>query len=327
MPKICVSGRPLKTGALVAALLTSCAAGRSTWRLSAFEPALPLASREFHYQPLKVAARGGWVAVLDGAPNLGYRNSRVLLFRKTTGALVATSEIPRGTGQGAKGHGLALDGQGRLYVAVEDLEKTHLLRLSLGELGELTQEWDAIQGGKYPTGIQVDARGALVLVDGGNHRIIRMPWKGLDPQVIGSSRNFDLPRGLAVDAQGNLYTHTLRERTLWVLKFSPTGNLLRSFAVQEVGEPLAWFYNDLAVDARGRLYLSDYAKARILVLNAAGEQVAEIKTAAFKGPMGLALDEEEHLFVADAWAKEVFHFRPVFEHEQKASRAQTGGKR
>jgi DNA-binding beta-propeller fold protein YncE len=327
MPVFRVSTRLFPMGVLLPAILGGCASGRAAWRITAFEPARPLEAREFHYQPLKVAARGGWVAVLDSGPNLGHRNSRVLLFRKATGALVATSEIPRGSAMGAKGHGLALDGKGRLYVAVEDLHRTHLLRLTLSAPGELSQEWDAIQGGKYPTGIQLDAQGWLLLVDGGNHRIIRMPWKGLDPQVIGSFGDFELPRGLAVDSQGNLYTHTLRESTLWVLKFSPSGNLLRSFAVQEVSEPLAWFYNDLAVDARGRLYLTDYAQARILVLDEAGKRVDEIKTSAFKGPMGLALDEEEHLFVADAQAKAVFHFRPVYEHQAKASQAPTGGNR
>jgi sugar lactone lactonase YvrE len=307
-------------------LVAACGHGRAAWTLVDFEPAGRIGRGEYHYYPLKVAARGGWVAVLDGSPNLGYRNSRVLLFRKALGRLAAASEIPRGAQRGAKGHALSIDRKGRVYVAVEDAEKTHVLRLVPGPGGRslFRQEWDSILGGKYPTGILVDPKDQIVLVDGGNHRIIRLAWKGMDPMVIGSSRELDHPRGIAIDPQGNLYTHTIQGQKLLVLKYAPSGSLLASFPVEGVQEPLAWFYNDLVVDSQGRIYLTDYAKARVLVLGAGGEVLREIKDPTFKGPMGLALDEDGSLYVADAWAKSVLHLRPVYEHELRRRRAPGG---
>jgi len=313
---------------LAAVVAAGCAPGRVAARIAFFEPAGTVGHGEYHYYPLKVAARGRWIAVLDGSPNLGYRNSRVLLFQKSSARLVATSEIPRGTRRGAKGSALWIDPRGRIYVAVEDVETTHLLRLTPMAGGQgFTQEWDSIRGGSYPTGIFADAAGTVVLVDGGNHRIIRLPWKGMDPQVLGSSRELDHPRGLAVDASWNVYTHTIRAGKLWLLKYAPDGRLAAEVPVDGLKEPLAWFYNDVVVDSLGRLYLSDYAKARVLILDPSGKVISEIAHPGFKGPMGLALDETDHLYVADAWAKSVFRFRPVYEHEIKGKVAGTPPRR
>lgn len=309
----------LQTLVALSALATAaCPQGRAAWKLLRFDPAGKVGPGEYHYYPLKVAARGKWVAVVDGSPNLGYRNSRVLLFQKATGALVASSEVPRGARRGAKAHAVHLDATGRAYVAIEDVGRTHLLRLApSAQTGGLGQEWDSIRGGKYPTGIAVDAAGRVVLADGGNHRLIRLEWKGFDPMVIGSSRELDHPRGLAIDSKGHIYTHTIQAQKLLVMEYRPDGTLARSFPVEDVKEPLAWFYNDLIVDGRGRIYITDYAKARVLLLSERGGVLMEIKHPEFKGPMGLALDEDETLFVADAWAKQVFRLRPVYEHEKR----------
>lgn len=281
----------------------------------AFSAAGKLHISEFYYHPLKVAAGHGWIAVLDGAPNLRVRNSRVLLFRSRDRRLVASSDIPRGgsSRRAARGHALAMDGKGRIYVAVEDSERTHLLRLTvLPRQRRLRQEWDSIRGGRYPTGIQVDRDERVTLVDGGNHRIIRLRWKGFDPQVIGSSRELSYPRGLAVDARGGVLTHSLRRGKLHLLKYASDGRLLWDVVVPGVREPLAWFYNDLLLDPQGRILLSDYARARVLLLDPRGRPLAQLKHPSFKGPMGLALDRHQRLYVADAWAKKVFVFSPVF---------------
>jgi DNA-binding beta-propeller fold protein YncE len=317
----------LRLGPRIAALLpllclVGCPPPARVSRIALFEPAGRVAQGQYHYYPLKVAARGGWVAVLDGSPNLGFRNSRVLLFNKATGLIAGVAEIPRGADKGAKGHGLHLDDQGRIYVAVEDVGKTHILRLTPRPTGGFQQEWDRIPGATYPTGISMGPGGLLHLVDAGNHRIIRLAWKGFDPAVIGSSRELQTPRGIAVDRAGNLYTHVLRDGQVWIVKYAPDGTKLTSFAVEGVEEPLAWFYNDLVLDSSGRIYLSDYAKSRILVLAEDGKVVQTLTAPGLKGPMGLSLDEKDHLFVADAWAKQVLHFRPVYEHElERGTRA------
>jgi hypothetical protein len=308
---------------LATALSSGCAQTRIVSPIAFFESGGKLPHSGFRYYPLKVAARQGWVAVVDGSPNLGFRNSRVLVLNKATGVSIGQAEIPRGGEKGAKGHGVSIDAMGRIYVAVEDVGKTHLLRLTPGSSGSLRAEWDHFAGMSYPTGIFVAPPETMYLVDGGNHRIIRLAWKGFDPAVIGSSRDLETPRGIAVDKQGNLYTHVVRTGKIWVLKYAPDGRLLQSFPVEGVEEPLAWFYNDLALDSAGRLYLSDYAKSRVLVLGEGGKVVQEIAQPGFKGPMGLAFDEDDVLYVADAWTKEVFRLRPVHEHEVRERAAKS----
>ena len=322
-------------------------------RIAYFERAGELPALGYHYFPLKVAARAGRVAVLDGAPTLGFKNSRILLLDATTGTLLSSTEIPRGTRRDAKGSALAADARGRFYAAIEGQGETHLLRLTppprpaklpnasnppspaksaaltrgrprgaatVAATGarsgqQPTEEWDAIRAGRSPTGLLVDEAEQVWLVDGGNHRIIRLAWKGDDPAVFGSSRELDVPRGAALDKEGVFYTRVAGPKQSRVFRYDSKGALLGSFVVPGLEDPLAWFHNDLAFDREGRLYLTDFARSRVLVFTTDGKPAGEIRDPAFKGPMGLCFDEEDVLFIADAWAKQVLRFRPVYEKE------------
>lgn len=378
--------------------LSACPAPRvAVQRIAYFERVDAPLTPDVSYYPLKLAARAGTLAVLDTSANLGFKSSRILRLDAATGKLLTATSVPRGTQRGAKAAAVAMDAQGRIYVAIEGRRQTHLVRLTrpaplpppkvqpavspapsppvaakeaitppaparreatrlrmralealrppvagdptagvargiiggTGTSGGISarvravgrperQEWDALRGGKYPAGLAVDAAGEnLVLVDGGNHRLIRMAWKGTDPVVIGSTRELELPRGVAWAADGEIITKKNAKGSV-LTRYRPDGALLGEVEVKGLTEDLKWFYNELLIGPDDKLYMTDYQKSCVRVLSRDGAHQSELRDPLFKGPMGLAFDEQNNLWVADAWGKRILKFRPVYEKEAAA---------
>jgi hypothetical protein len=311
-----------------------------------------------NYYPLKVAARAGIVAVLDSSSRLGFKSSRVLVLDAKTGALVYQYAVPRATGRGGAATAVDIDASGRIYVAVDGALGIHVLRLSrdaaaprrpaaasprAGEStsaspqastrprspapapARYTDEWDFIRRGKYPAGLRVGANDELVLVDGGNHRIVRIGWKGADPRVIGSSRDLDTPRGAALLPDGSICAKNGVPAAPAIACYDRAGMTRARFVLAGLAEPLEWFYNDVALGPDGKLYVTDYEKHMVRVFSQTGAPLGQIADPALKGPMGIAFDESANLYVADAWAKHLLRFRPVYEKEA-AERARARAK-
>ncbi len=125
-----------------------------------------------------------------------------------------------------------------------------------------------------------------------------------------------LPIGLAFDPGGNLYVTDL-SGTQRVLKFDPTGELLLS-----VGEDQGFLFpNGVAVDADGRIYVTDSNNGRLLVFDAAGSLLAKIGRGGGAGnlglPRGIAVDEAGRLFIVDSSGQGVLVYRALSEGEEQ----------
>jgi DNA-binding beta-propeller fold protein YncE len=110
---------------------------------------------------------------------------------------------------------------------------------------------------------------------------------------------FDLPRGITVDAAGNvLVADTGNGR---IQKFSPTGVFLRVIGTKgdglgEFQEPCA-----VAVDSSGNIYVADTGNQRVQKLMPDGTFVAEWKgpDPGFYGPRDIAIGADNNVYVVD----------------------------
>jgi sugar lactone lactonase YvrE len=186
----------------------------------------------------------------------------------------------------------------------------------------------------FPAGLAVDANGNLYISDRGNHRIRKVATDGIISTVAGNgtdgdsgdgdqatAANLDTPRGVAVDATGNIYisdwyNHKIRKiNTSGVIStYAGTGdsgfsgdNGLATAA--KLKSP-----DGIAVDAGGNVYFSDRSNDRIRKISTSGiiTTVAgkggfnafsgdggQATDAEFNDPNGVALDATGNIYVVD----------------------------
>ena len=185
----------------------------------------------------------------------------------------------RGTGLGRfiKPAGLAVDGDGNLYVAdsgnhrIQKFDSEGAFIAELGSLGDGEGEFNE------PWGLAVDSEGNLYVADTWNNRIQKFDrdlnfltqW-GQPVSDVSNPKAYDFwgPRDVATDAEGNVWvTDTGNSR---ILKFASDGTFLAS-----LGEPGA-------------------------------------ETRQLREPVGIEIASNGDIFVADAWNSRIQHFDSQF---------------
>ncbi|MGO9094620.1 MAG: kelch repeat-containing protein [Bryobacteraceae bacterium] len=184
-----------------------------------------------------------------------------------------------------------------------------------------------------PSGIAVDASGNLFIADSGDQRIRKVSTNGIITTVAGSgslgfsgdggpaaSALLDVPRGVAVDALGNLFiadtdNQRIRKVSAGGIIATVAGDGTQGFSgdggpatAAELNTP-----NRVAVDAFGNLFIADTDNQRIREVSAGGivATVAGDGTGGFSGdggpatsaslyfPWCVAVDGSGNLFIAD----------------------------
>jgi sugar lactone lactonase YvrE len=99
----------------------------------------------------------------------------------------------------------------------------------------------------------------------------------------------------AVDAQGNTYAVSQDSKTL--TKLSPDGTVLATLGGPGTGEGQFVTPGGAAVDSLGALYAADLGGVRIEKFDASGEYVTSFKPQASPGPLGVAVDRQDNVYV------------------------------
>lgn len=178
-----------------------------------------------------------------------------------------------------------------------------------------------------PTGVAVDASGNVYVAEAENHRIRKVTSDGVVSTLAGSGTagfadgsgtvaQFNSPRGITLDASGNLYiADGVNNR---IRKITPTG-AVTTLAGSGVagfadGNGLAaqfFFPKGIAVDASDNLYVADDINHRVrkitpagtvstLAGSALGSADGAGTAAQFNRPTGVAVDASGNVYVADA---------------------------
>lgn len=202
---------------------------------------------------------------------------------------------------------------GRLWVA--DTGNDRVIAFSHTPQGVLDTKLLDSAGLEKPMGLATDKDGRLFVVDSGHGRVVPYDPAGVAQPALGSpgpgDNQFREPHGIAIDlrAEPVLYVADYLNDRVQVLK--PDGSFTGRFttaAGTAFKRP-----EDVAVDAKGNLFVADTGNARIVQihLDDKSEKVLTLNEAGQKlvAPCGVSIDPEGALIVTDRDQRKVYRLQ------------------
>ena len=185
--------------------------------------------------------------------------------------------------------GIIFDSSGNLYIADTGNHKVKKMTpggtittiAGTGTAGAPTEGTATSSALRSPSGVAVDSSGNVYIADSGNHRIEKVTPEGVLSIIAGTgtsgaptagaatSSNLNYPRGVAVDASGNVFiADTLNNR---IEKVTPGGILSIIAGTGTSGAPTVgdgassklWNPSGIAVDSNGIVYVADTGNSKI----------------------------------------------------------------
>ena len=245
---------------------------------------------------------------------------------------------------------VALDSQGNAYVADEWLNRISIFSGQGQWIGKWGTPGSAEGQINRPSGLAFDAADNLYLVDSVNSRVQVFTTDGRFQFAWGSFGSepgqFNMPWGITIDRDGNVFVADWRNDR--IQKFTPDGLFLMQFG-QSGADPGQFNRpTGIAVDQAGLIYVADYKNDRLQVFTPAGDYITQLTGDAslsqwgmervaldpvalkgreiaqdlpererrFQGPISVAVDADNRVFVAEVARHRVQIFRkqsPIFQ--------------
>jgi sugar lactone lactonase YvrE len=190
-----------------------------------------------------------------------------------------------------------------------------------------------------PSGIAVYSSGTVYVADLFNHRIRKITPLGVvstlagtgsrgSVNATGTNASFDFPYGVAVDSQGNVYVadqsnQRIRKITAAGVVTTLTGSGIPQFSDGSGTNAGMFNPSGLAVDSSGTIYLADQSNHAIRKITPAGvvSTLAGTNTegsadgigssARFNLPIGVAVDSDGNVYVADTYNHRIRKITPT----------------
>lgn len=133
----------------------------------------------------------------------GYGNSRVVKFAKDGRFLKTWGKRGKGDGEFHTPHSIAVDRQGRVYVADRENYRVQIFDSE----GRFLGKWDTLGA---PWGLELTRDGHLLMADGYNNRVLKLTLEGKAVGGFGShgkvAGTFHYCHQIAMDSKGAIYT-------------------------------------------------------------------------------------------------------------------------
>ncbi len=217
--------------------------------------------------------------------------------------------------------GLALDGQGRLWVSCAGAHRVYIFRFSDGKpLGEFSGQ--GRQPGLLDTPMDIDVRadGYFAIADSGNKRVQIFDATGTPIRQIYYKEEFKkgvrdiAPRGVLWARDGSLVVTypTFHQVTAWNLE----GTLLWRYGQLGDGKGELNQPSFLAYGPPGQILVADSGNHRFTLIDERGMLVRNFGVVRgttpgrLLWPRGMALTAQEHLIIADSGNNRIHFFKP-----------------
>lgn len=201
--------------------------------------------------------------------------------------------------------GVAVGGDGRIYVTEgSGSRRVRVFDAHLRELAPLAASGTDAQAWA-PAYVAVSPGGDVYVSDIGNHTVHVFGPDGAysrdlaPPAAPGADWS---PLGVAFSPDGQLFVTDVTPGQHRVIVFDQQGRFRFAFGREGAGDGEFSFPNDVAVDRRGFIFVSDSNNRRIQVFDAVGGAAFKIGgpgTGALSAPRGLAIDGLGRLHVVD----------------------------
>jgi DNA-binding beta-propeller fold protein YncE len=164
--------------------------------------------------------------------------------------------------------GLGFDATGNLYVTDVGLSPNQVWVFDAQ--GNKLRTFGGSEAMNFPNAIALDAAGYAYVSDSNNGRLLVYAPDGSVVATVSrgvGTGNLGLPRGVAIDSQGRVYVVDSSGQEVRVYGQYQQGakglEYLGSFGTQGEGNGAFSFPNGIAVDGRGRLYVTDSGNNRV----------------------------------------------------------------
>ncbi|MBI5285402.1 MAG: 6-bladed beta-propeller [Chloroflexi bacterium] len=205
----------------------------------------------------------------------------------------------------ARPMGVAVAGDGTIYVTEGSGE--HRIRV-LDQQGQALRSMaapEAEPGASAPVHVAVGPTQEVYVSDQGEDAIRVFAPDGAyirDVAPPADTAGVWHPLGVGFAPDGRLLVTDVTPGRHRVMVFDPSGNFAFAFGSEGNGDGEFSFPNAAAVDAQGRIYVSDSNNGRVQIFDASGSYIDTISTWAggkLGLPRGLAIDGRDRMFVAD----------------------------
>ncbi|MGZ8189407.1 MAG: fibronectin type III domain-containing protein [Methylosarcina sp.] len=235
-----------------------------------------------------------------------------------------------GEGEFIYPYGIAADANGNIYVAQYNntlygdiyayMPYYFFSIQKYDSSGNFLSEWEVGEDySPHTFGIAVDATGNVYVANTHNYDNPVQKYDSNGTLLAqwgtfgfgGAEGEFAYPRGITVDAIGNIYVADTDNHR--IQKFDNAGNFLSQWGTEGSGEGQFNSPMGIATDAEGNVYVTDYYGNRIQKFTSEGVFLAQWGTAgsgegALDSPEGIAVDAAGKIYVADSYNNRIQKF-------------------
>ncbi len=250
--------------------------------------------------------------------------NRVFVFDKKGGRLDFIGDQP-GTGQIKRSIGVAVAGDGRVYVTDTSLKRVLIYDRNGNFISAIGQPGEF----ETPCGIAIDDKqGRLYVVDTGLHNFRAYNLEGAFLYVAGERGKdpgmFNYPTNVALDAAGNIYV--VDTGNFRVQIFDPGGKFQKT--IGQLGDTPGAFSRPkgIGIDSEGHIYVTDAAFNNLQIFDKDGQLLLFVgegggQPGRFLLPAGLCVDDEDRIYVADQFNSRIQVFEYLGEKWKKRQAA------